>query len=181
MKRPFTTKKKAIAASIAALAVVGGSIGAYAYWTTTGSGSGSGTVGTNQAVTISATSTPSLVPNGTATVSFTVTNPAAFPQQVSTIHLNGVTAYDTAANATAGGATGLIGTCGGSNTGSATTTSGPDFWMVDVTVPLADGHIAASATNQALTTTGTLRMNDLLSQNQDSCKSAFLRLSLSST
>src|SRR3954449_13326752 len=84
------TKKRAVAAG-AAVAILGGSMAAYAYFTTTGSGSGSGTTGTNSALTLHATTSPSLYPGSSATVTFTVDNPSPGHQYVTTIHLGSVT------------------------------------------------------------------------------------------
>ncbi|MGZ4688701.1 MAG: hypothetical protein ACXVJW_08770 [Acidimicrobiia bacterium] len=176
-------KKKIIVSAVlvGALAVAG--IG-YAFWTTGGAGTGSGSTGTTtDNLVIHGTSTPALTPGNSATVSFTADNPSAFPQSISNIHLVSVEAYDTAAHATAGGPTGLVALCGGANSGVVDNTGpGSDFWMVDVAVnPSTDGHLAANAVGQVLTTTGTLHMNDLSAQNQDTCKGTFLRLDLTSS
>src|SRR3954469_24716723 len=83
--------KKGEVAAKAALAGAGGSMAAYAYFTTTGSGTGSGTTGTNSALTLHATSTPSLYPGSSATVTFTADNPSSGHQYVTTVHLGSVT------------------------------------------------------------------------------------------
>src|SRR4051794_3055891 len=80
------TKKRAIAA-VGAAAILGGSMAAYAYFTTTGSGSGSGTTGTSSALTLHATTSPGLYPGSSSTVTFTVDNPSPGHQYVTTIHL----------------------------------------------------------------------------------------------
>jgi hypothetical protein len=170
--RIFTFNKKKLAA-LAAVVAVGGGTAAYAYWTTTGTGSGTASAGTSSAVTVAGTSASTLYPGTTSTVSFTAGNPGTANQSISSIHLVSVQAYPTSADRTAG--TNVITACGG------VAGAGHDFAMPDVTVnPATDGNIAAGATAQTLTATGTLTMNNL-STNQDTCKSAFLALTLTSS
>jgi len=79
--------KKVAAVGIGAVALTGTGV-AYAYWTTSGSGSGSAATGTSSAVTVEQTGAAitGLVPGGTAKpVAFSVTNPVATPQHVTTI------------------------------------------------------------------------------------------------
>jgi hypothetical protein len=169
--RIFTLDKKKLAALAAVVAVGGGT--AYAFWTTSGTGSGTASAGTSSAITIAGTSASTLYPGTTSTVSFTAANPGTGNQSISTIHLVSVQAYPTANDRTA--ATNVITACGG------VAGAGHDFAMPDVTVnPATDGDIAHGATAQALTATGTLTMNDL-STNQDTCKGAFLALTLTSS
>jgi hypothetical protein len=155
--------KRAIAVTVVgALAVIGTGIGAFAYWTSGGAGTGSATGGTSvNDLQVTGTATVALTPGNSSPVTFVAGNPEAFPQTISTIHLVKVD-----------GVTG----CGGLNTSAATTTSGADFWMVDVPVPTTDGQIAAGATGQGLVTGGTLHMNNLTTQSQDACKTAILTL-----
>jgi hypothetical protein len=158
---------------MAAVLLIGGGTAAYAYWTTGGTGSGTAAAGTSSAITVTGTSASTLYPGTTSTVSFTAANPGTTDQSISTIHLVSVQAYPTANDRTAG--TNVITGCGG------VAGAGHDFAMPDVTVnPTTDGNIAHGATAQALTATGTLTMNNL-GTNQDSCKNAFLALTLTSS
>lgn len=154
--------KRAIAFAVVGATIVGSGIAAFGYWTATGSGSGSATTGTvANDLQVTGTATVALTPGNSSPVTFVAGNPENFPQTISKIHLVNVD-----------GVTG----CGGANTGSATTTSGADFWMTDVTVPASDGQVAANASSQALVTGGTLHMNNLTTQDQGACKSATLVL-----
>jgi hypothetical protein len=142
-------------------------VAAFAYWTSTGTGSGSATVGTAaNSIVVTGTTSGLLYPGGPSrTVSFTAANPETSNQSISNIHMTGVDAYVEAGHTT------LIPGC--STVGNSATT---DFQMADVTVnPATDGNIAPGATAQVLTTTGSIHMNNLAT-NQDSCKSAFLVL-----
>jgi hypothetical protein len=90
------------------------SIGAYAYFTTTGAGSGSGTVGTSSALVIhqagitysNAGTDNALMPGTSATVTFTVDNLSSANQQLGTIAVSSITTdgahagCDTASNPT---------------------------------------------------------------------------------
>jgi hypothetical protein len=176
MKRGLRFKKRAwvLFAAVAAVAAMA-SIGAYAYWTTDGTGTGTATVGTDADNLVLHGSVADLMyPGGPgATVSFEVDNPSDFNQSVSEIQLVDVDAYPTALDRT--NETNELAGCGGPN--SATS----DFQMADVTVdPATDGDIDPNAVGQDLTTTGTLYMNNLDS-NQDACKNAFLTLNLTSS
>jgi hypothetical protein len=160
-----------VIATVAAMATVG----AYAYWTTSGSGTGTATVGTDaDNLVLHGLVTDLMYPGGPGrTVSFTVDNPSNFNQSVSNIHLVDVDAYASAADRT--NEVNELAGCGGPN--SATS----DFQMADVPVaPATDGDIQPNASGQALTATGTLFMNNLDS-NQDACKDAFLTLNLTSS
>ncbi len=113
MRRLFSTKR-AVAVSAAVATMVAASIGAYAYFTTTGVGSGSGTVGTSSALVIhqdgitysNAGTDNALMPGTSATVSFTVDNPSSANQQLGTISVSSITTdvahagCDTASNPT---------------------------------------------------------------------------------
>jgi hypothetical protein len=161
----FTRKRVGILASIGVLAIAGA---AFAYWTTTGDGTGTGQNGTDAAnLVVTGTVGGLLYPGGDAQdVSFTVANPSEFDQSLSKITLDSVTAYGTEADRTAG--ENAISGCGTD-----------DYSMDDVIVdPATDGDIAREATAQALTTTGSIEMLNLAT-NQDACKDAFLLLSFS--
>ena len=161
-------RRKKLIALFMALAAAGVAGGAYAYWTTSGTGTGTASNGTSSAVTIVGTAATALYPGSTSTVTFTASNPGTTDVSISNIHLVSVQAYPTATDRTNG--TLLIASCGGANV------AGKDFTMPDVAVPPAtDGDILHGAVNQALTTTGTLTMADLVTI-QDSCKGAFLAL-----
>jgi hypothetical protein len=166
--RIFKTKRSALLAVIGVLAV---SAAAIAYWTSTGTGTGSGQAGTvaNSVVLTGTVQGGTLAPGGPArTVTFTAANPQEYAQSVSSIHLVGVRAYPTAADRTAG--TNVISGC--------TALAGVDFAMSDIPVnPATDGDIAPNAVAQAMTATGSFSMINR-DVNQDSCKSAFLALDL---
>src|SRR5437879_13701454 len=82
MRRLFSTKR-GVAVSAAVAAMLAASIGAYAYFTTTGAGSGSGTVGSAKALVVNqagityrnAASDNALVPGTSATVPLPRDNP----------------------------------------------------------------------------------------------------------
>jgi len=120
-----------VVAVIAAMA----SVGAYAYWTTTGSGSGTATVGTDgDNLVLHGSTTGTLYPNGpTQTASFTVDNPSNFDQSVSKIYLDSIEACDAAY--VAGVCSGsVIPGCGGVVDGSSANDNSADFYMADVSV-----------------------------------------------
>jgi hypothetical protein len=122
---------------------------AYAYFSSTGTGSGTASVGTAaNNISVTGSTSGTLYPGGSVSVSFTASNPATFKQKLSTIHLSGVTAP--------AGCT--------------------DTWfhMSDVTVA-AEGVLNAGANNVALTVTGSLSMDES-GTNQDACKNASLTL-----
>jgi hypothetical protein len=113
MRRLFSTKR-GVAVSAAVATMLAASIGAYAYFTTTGAGSGSGTVGSAKALVVNqagitysnAGSDNALVPGTTATVTFTVDNTSSANQQLGTISVSSITTdglhagCDTATNPT---------------------------------------------------------------------------------
>jgi hypothetical protein len=82
----FITKKRA-AAAVAALAITGGGMAAYAYWTAGGSGSGSASTGTPSSLTVNQTTTVSnLFPGAAAvTLSGNFDNPNSGPVTVTTL------------------------------------------------------------------------------------------------
>jgi hypothetical protein len=189
--RTFLKSKKGIAALIATLVVAISAVGAYAYWTSTGTGQGTATAGTSaNNLYVRGTSATTLTPGGpTSTVSFTAKNFANFAQSISNIHLASVKACDVAWTfgseatypvpaATCGGTELTSAQCGTIADGSgANTPLTADFYLADVAVDpddVADGNLAANA-DRALTSTGTLVMNDT-SDNQNPCKSQNLLL-----
>ena len=92
-------RKRTIAPT--AVAVLGISAAAFAYWTTTGSGTGSATNATSNAVTIAQTSTrPAMRPGSPPqTLNFTATNGTTENQHISTVTVS--ISSDTAPNITA--------------------------------------------------------------------------------
>ena len=179
------SKKTYLAAGAAAVVVASGAGVAFAYWTSSGAGSGSGSVGTSTGtLVVTGTAATALTPTNSSTVTFKVANDAAFPQVISNIHLVGVKAYPTADDATA--KTNEITTCSAANSfaSDGSNNTATSFYMHDVAVASpatsGDGEIAAHATAQSLSETGTLTMNDL-STSQDTCKGAVLVLSFTTT
>ncbi len=150
----FNSKKKLVAGAVALVATAGLATGAFAYWTSTGSGTGSGTAATTsgESVTLHGSfPAATLIPGGSATVSFTADNSSATQAiGVGTI---------TATNITASG------TCDASA-----------FHMA----PVAENtSIAAGAVAAPLPNDGTITM-DNTAVNQDNCKGATVTLTLAS-
>jgi hypothetical protein len=183
MKRLFAKKGLTLLAalSVAAVAV----IAAYAYFTANGSGSGTATVGTSSAVTLHGSTTGTLYPGTTVSVSFTVDNPSTGHQQLGTVYLAGVKActgagssWDPSLNSGSGGCSNS-GTeqtgCESVDPGNAADANASNFYMADVA---ENQDLAGSSSGVAATNGGTLKMNDLNSS-QDSCKNASLYLVLS--
>ena len=85
--------KKVVAIGVAAGLTLGMAGAAFAYFTSTGAGNGSASVGTTGSnIAVEGTSTPSLVPGKSTTMSFTAYNYANFNQAITTINLSGVVA-----------------------------------------------------------------------------------------
>ena len=154
MRGLFSTKR-GVAISAAVTTMLAASIGAYAYFTTTGAGSGSGTVGSSKAlvihqagITYSNAPENTLMPGTSATVTFTVDNPSSANQQLGTISVSSITTdaghpgCDTATNPT----------------WFSTTTDAVD-------------HDYAPGPGQAVTGSITVTFNDL-NVSQDACKGA---------
>jgi hypothetical protein len=153
-------KTKRARAGLALLVLLALAGAAVAYFTTTGSGTGNAQVGTNSALTITATITPpggGLVPGGTAAgVAFSVNNPSTGNQYVSTVSLSSVTAYSDAAhtnNITGVGA----GKC--------------DTSQFSMTAVTENQNVPSG--NTALATNGSLKLNDS-GTNQNGCENAYL-------
>jgi hypothetical protein len=148
--RRFRHKKAAAIVLVGAM-VLGTAGVAFAYFTSTGTGSGSGVVGTatNNIVVTGTELTPVFPGGATGTVTFTVANSGANPEHLSNIHFM---------SASGTGCSQALG----------------DFSMADVPVG-SDGTIAAGATAQSITETGTLVMGDT-STNQNACEGATLTL-----
>lgn len=173
--------KKKRSLTLAALLLLLLSSGAVAYFTATGAGSGSATVGASSPLVLSASlSGGSLYPGTSDTVTFTATNSSAGHEYVQTVSLAGIKActgagssWNTATSSCSNGGTEAT-TCEDYETGASDTTT-KDFWMPTVT---ENQDIPNGST--ALTTTGTLKMNDL-SSNQNACQNANLYLTFTST
>jgi hypothetical protein len=165
---------------IAAIAAIGG----WAYFSANGSGSGTATVGTSTNLTLHGSTTGTLYPGSTVSMSFTVDNPGGGTERLGTIYLAGVKActgagssWDPSLNSGAGGCSSSgteQTTCESVDPGNAADANSSNFYMADVTEnqDLTGGASGVSATNG-----GTLKMNNL-SSSQDSCKNANLYLQL---
>jgi len=148
-------RRRAALAAVVAVALPAVAASAYGYWTATGAGTGTATVAAGAGtIHLHASAASPLAPGGSTSVTFTADNPGATSLQVSTVHLQGVTAD--------AGHSSCLGT---------------DFAMADV---VSHTILPAGATGVALAGTGTLSMADTQA-NQDACKGATLTLDLSST
>jgi hypothetical protein len=151
---------------------------AYAYFSASGSGTGTATVGTSSAVTLHGSTSGSLYPGASTTVTFTADNPSSGKVELGTIQLASVKACVGAGSSWTGSACSNSGTeataCESIETG-ATDTNTANFWMANVPVNAE----VPSGNGQSITPTGTLKMNDL-SSSQDACKNANLTLNLTS-
>jgi hypothetical protein len=163
-----------VVGALGALAMGGA---AYAYFTATGSGTGSASVGASTALTIHGTVGSALYPGTSSTVTFTVDNPSSGHQQVGTIHLASIKACpsgDTWSGSACTNSGTEITTCESIETGASDTNTA-NFWMSDVVA----SQDVASGNAQAITATGSLKMNDL-SSSQNSCQNANLTLNFTS-
>jgi hypothetical protein len=147
-------KKKTVAIAIVGVVILGGSLAAYAYWTTTGSGSGSATTGTTSAITAVQTSTISgLRPGGSAqTLSGNFTNTSN----------SGGTVYVTSVTASIASVTPLSGTCTAS-----------DYTLSNAVMTVGADVIAGTGVGSW--TGATLAFNNKVT-NQDDCKGATVAL-----
>ena len=105
----FGIKKKAAAVVVVGVAVLGASLAAYAYFTSTGSGTGKADVGSATSWTVgNASTTGTMYPGaGTATLTYRVTNPGTGRQAVTGVSVTvaasgGNIIDDTTGNAVAG-------------------------------------------------------------------------------
>jgi hypothetical protein len=165
-KRAFVTTGLVGALVLAAVA--------YAYFTTNGSGTGTASVGTSSSLTIHGSTAGALYPGTSTTVTFTADNPSSGKQQIGTIHLASIVACSTAFSGGACPNGNEVTSCESVETGSSDTNSA-NFWMPDV---MANQDLA-SGSGQSVTATGSLKMNDLTS-NQNACKSVNLLLNFTS-
>ncbi len=174
--RRLIRSKTALAACLVVALVLAG--GAYAYFTATGTGSGTATVGASASLTVTGTAASTLYPGTSSTVNFTATNPSSAHQRLGTISLSGVHAC-TGAGSTWNGSSCSNGgteqtTCESYDTSASSTTD--NFSMQNV----VSNQDLPSGTNQTVTATGTLAMNDL-SSSQNSCQNANLTLSFTAS
>lgn len=181
--KKFSMRMRVLTAvvSVAALAAVGG----YAYFTANGSGSGTATVGDASAITLDATITGTLYPDGAAAdVDVLVQNPGAGSQFVDTITIDSVE-VDTASG-TYTGASGAQQTIwdgcevSSSNQPYNALTNDVAFSMADVSVneTLTADDLSGGGTDET-TKSGELQMNDT-GVSQNDCKNAPLKLNLTS-
>lgn len=86
--RFFTSKKRVAAAALAGAVVLGGGLGAYAFWTSSGSGTGSASTGTDThyAVTVDSDTSAALTPGGpTETLGIDVHNTSPGVQKFTSV------------------------------------------------------------------------------------------------
>jgi hypothetical protein len=175
MLRHFNKKRSLALSGLLLLLLAGGAV---AYFTTSGSGTGTATVGTSSALTIHGSSASTLYPGTSSTISFTVDNPSPGHQQLGTIHLASVKACVGAGSSWNGSSCTNSGseatTCESVETGGSDTNTA-NFWMPDV----VSNQDFGSGNGQTVTATGTLKMNDL-SSNQNACENANLTLNFTS-
>ena len=157
--------------TVTAIAAAGVAI---AYFTASGSGTGTASVGTSSALTVHGSTSGSLYPGTSTTVSFTADNPSSGNQQIGTIHLASVVACDTAFSGGTCPSGHEVGGCESVENGSSDGHTA-NFWMPDV----VSNQDLPSGNGQSVSATGTLTMNDL-SSNQDACKSVNLLLNFTS-
>ena len=192
-------KKRTLVLLGVMVVAIAASIGAYAYWTSTGTGQGSAATGeAANNIYVRGTSATTLTPGGPSSiVSFTAKNFANFGQSISKIHLASVkacevpwvygsevtypvpaaTCADVGAAAISDANCGTIVQAPAANTPLAT-----DFYMADVTVnpsSVTDGKLAAND-DRAISSTGTLLMNNASNDQQD-CKNKNLLLTFTTS
>jgi hypothetical protein len=166
-------KKKLIgAATVLITLALGGA--AVAYFSASGSGTGTASVGTSAALTIHGSTSGSLYPGVSGTVTFTADNPSAGKQKIGTIHLASIVACDQAFSGGTCASGHEVTSCESVETG-ATDANTANFWMPDV----AANQDLASGNGQSVTATGSLKMNDLATS-QDACKNVNLLLNFTS-
>ena len=132
---------------------IAASIGAYAYFTTTGSGTGSATTGSSSAVTIYGSTASTLYPGTSSVENFTLDNPSPGHQYVTKIHF---------VNAT--GASITSGNC-----------LAADYSMPDVTV----NQDFPTGNGQTVTATGTVSYAN--NGDQDLCQGKTVTLNFTSS
>jgi hypothetical protein len=171
---PASKRRKTLIGGATALVTLAIGGAAVAYFDASGSGTGTASVGTSSALTIHGSSSGSLFPGVSTTVTFTADNPSSGKQQIGTIHLASIVACNTAFSAGTCPSGHEVTSCESAETGASDTNTS-NFWMADV----VSNQDLASGSGQSVSATGTLRMNDL-SSSQDLCKSANLLLNFTS-
>jgi hypothetical protein len=150
--RKMTKKNKVLAAAGALALVAGGGSAAYAYWTTTGSGGGSATNATiNGTVVLHANFADGLTPGGQVDVAYTADNAGTSNLQVNALS-------------------------------PTVTTSDPTHCLAswfEATAVTTNTVVTAGATSTPVGS-GTLKFKDSASENQDSCKTAKVTVSVTS-
>lgn len=171
-------KKKRVRVGLGLLALLAFTGAAVAYFTASGSGTGSASVGASSQLTLHGTTAATLYPGTSTTVNFTADNPSSGHQQLGTIHLASIKACTGSGSSWNGTSCSNGGTeqatCESVETG-ATDTNTANFWMADV----AENQDLGSGSGQTVTNSGTLKLNDL-SSNQNACQNANLTLNLTS-
>jgi hypothetical protein len=176
--------KRRIAVLAALLIAAAAAIGAWAFFTANGSGSATATVGTSSNLTLHGSTTGTLYPGTTVSISFTADNPGSGTERLGTIYLAGVKActgtgssWDPSLNGGAGGCSNSgteQTTCESVDPGNAADANASNFYMADVA---ENQDLAGNASGVSATNGGTVKMNNL-SSSQDSCKNANLYLQL---
>ena len=176
--------KRRIAVLAALLVAAVAAVGGWAYFSANGSGSATATVGTSSNLTLHGSTTGTLYPGSTASISFTADNPGGGSERLGTIYLAGVKActgasssWDPSLNSGAGGCSNSgteQTTCESVDPGNASDANASNFYLADVS---ENQDLAGNASGVSATNSGTLKMNNL-SSSQDSCKNANVYLQL---
>ncbi len=171
----IASKKRKTLIGVGAVLVmlaIGGA--AVAYFDASGTGTGSASVGTSSALTIHGSTSGSLYPGVSTSISFTADNASSGHEQIGTIHLASIVACDTAFSGGTCPSGHEVTSCESVESGTSDTNTS-NFWMADV----VSGQDVASGNGHSVSATGTLKMNDL-SASQDACKNANLLLNFTS-
>ena len=176
--------KRRIAVLAALLVAAVAAVGGWAYFSANGSGSATATVGTSSNLTLHGSTTGTLYPGSTVSISFTADNPGGGSERLGTIYLAGVKActgasssWDPSLNSGAGGCSNSgteQTTCESVDPGNASDANASNFYLADVS---ENQDLAGNASGVSATNSGTLKMNNL-SSSQDSCKNANVYLQL---
>jgi hypothetical protein len=170
----MTARKKKLIGATTVLVTLALGGAAVAYFSTSGSGTGTASVGTSSALTVHGSTSGSLYPGVSSTVSFTADNPSSGHQKLGTIHLASIVACDQAFSGGTCASGHEVTTCESAETGSSDANTA-NFWMPDV----VSNQDLASGNGQSVTATGSLKMNDL-NASQDTCKNVNLLLNFTS-
>jgi hypothetical protein len=173
MKFHMTRRRWMVAGAFVATLAASGV--AYGYFTAGGSGTGTASVGGNSALVLHATTSGSLYPGTSTPVTFTVDNPSTGTQQLGTIHLQSIVACSTAFVSGVCATGNEITSCESIDSGTTADANTGNFYMADV----PSNQTFGPGNGQAVTATGTLKMNNL-STNQNACQNAYLLLKLTS-